>query len=197
MNALLMAVTILSPVSKTDFMALSCQRTWGCVCGDVFDPLSCPYHAMEAQLKLLEDILGKEGLQGNFRIAPSFDGKVIEKDAVVKAIQMVAQATQLNMIAVDGGDAFTGHVWRISGSRLLARLGIQMSLIMLLARWGSAMRYVKDAPLKALTSDYKKATKGKLATQSASSSSSAEAPREKFKDDVLAKVHSILADKEN
>ena len=114
----------------------------------------------------------------------------------MKTIQMVAHAMQLSMIAVDGRDAFTGHVWRISGSRLLARLGIQIALIMLLARWGSAtiMRYVKDAPLKALASDYKKAIKGKLAAQSASSSSSAEAPREKLKDDVLAKVNSILAD---
>ena len=56
------------------------------------------------------------------------------------------------------------------------------------------MRYVKDAPLKALTADYKRAIKGKLATQSASSSTSPEVPREKLKDDVLKKVNNILAD---
>ena len=101
---------------------------------------------------------------------------------------------QLDMTAVDGRDAFTGHVWRISGSRLLARLGIQIALIMLLARWGSAtiMRYVKDAPLKALTADYKRAIKGKLAMENASSSSSPEEPRGKLKDDVLKKVNKIL-----
>ena len=63
MNALLMTVTILLPVSKTDVMALSCQRTWGCVCGETVDPYSCPYHAMEAQLQLLSDIFGEKGSQ--------------------------------------------------------------------------------------------------------------------------------------
>ena len=55
------------------------------------------------------------------------------------------------------------------------------------------MRYVKDAPLKALTADHKRAIKGKLATRSASSSTSAEVPREKLKDDVLKKVNTSLA----
>ena len=120
------------------------------MCGDVVDPFSCPYHAMEAQLQLLADIFGEKGIQDDVPFAPGFDGSVMEKDAVVRAIQMVAEAMQLDMTAIDGRDAFTGHVWRISGSRLLARLGIQIALIMLLARWGSAtiMRYVKDAPLK-------------------------------------------------
>ena len=69
------------------------------------------------------------------------------------------------MTAPDGRDAITGHVWRISGSRMLARLGILIMLIMILARWGSGViiRYVKYDPIHSLSADYKKTILGKKA----------------------------------
>ena len=52
------------------------------------------------------------------------------------------------------------HAWRVSGSRLLASLGVPQSMIALLARWGSdvILRYIADAPLRSLTSLYREKT---------------------------------------
>ena len=184
-----LTVTINLPASKTDWMALSCQRSWGCVCLGEFDAMSCPYHAMEAQLSLLVDFFGDEAKCDEFPVAPSKQGKVMTKESVVRSIQAVAMFMGLEMTAPDGRDAITGHVWRISGSRMLARLGIIITLIMLLARWGSGViiRYVKDAPLHTLSADYKRAIVGKKAMIKDQPSTV-----EKLPSQVLDKVKKVL-----
>ena len=56
-----------------------------------------------------------------------------------------------------GGDRLLGgHSCRVIGARMLSAMGIELMVIMLLARWGSAvvLRYVQDAPLAALTNSY-------------------------------------------
>ena len=51
-------VTLQLPASKTDWVALSCERSWGCVCtpGSVSAD-ACPYHAARAQQSLLKEKL--------------------------------------------------------------------------------------------------------------------------------------------
>ena len=60
----------------------------------------------------------------------------------------------------EGQKTIGGHTARVSGARFLAGLGLELSLIQLLARWCSSvvLEYVRDAPLIALTST----TRGKL-----------------------------------
>ena len=55
-------------------------------------------------------------------------------------------------------NVITGHVLRISGTRHMIRAGVTIPPIMMLARWDSncVLRYAKDAPLKNITSDYKR-----------------------------------------
>ena len=57
----------------------------------------------------------------------------------------------------DGNRLFGGHSIRILAARHLASIGISLPVIMLLARWESSiiMRYVSEAPLEAVTQDYK------------------------------------------
>ena len=44
---------------------------------------------------------------------------------------------------------FQGHVLRVAGAQMLARWGLDLYLIQLIARWGSRAveRYVQEAPL--------------------------------------------------
>ena len=46
-----LVVSILLPATKSDPGALSCTRSWGCVCTDPdkADAFTCPYHAAVAQ----------------------------------------------------------------------------------------------------------------------------------------------------
>ena len=56
----------------------------------------------------------------------------------------------------DGRRAFGGHAFRVGGSRHLAVLGVTISIIMLMARWGSdlVMHYLRDSPPANITSQY-------------------------------------------
>ena len=60
-------------------------------------------------------------------------------------------------IDAQGRNIIGEHDWRISGSRHLAELGVPQPMIVLMARWGSnvVMRYIADAPLRRLTTEYR------------------------------------------
>ena len=73
-----LVVTILLPATKIDVMALSCSRSWGCVCDAVVDALACPFHAAKAQKNLLASISGKK-VKGTFSFRPPFQGNWLPK----------------------------------------------------------------------------------------------------------------------
>ena len=157
LDAVTRTVTISLPVSKTDPQALSCTRSWGCTCGGG-QSRACPYHAAADQHALLLDRFGDTA--GNLPAVcpffPTAEGQAVDKTAVVESVEYVAAKLGLSLRSADGRHAFGGHVFRISGSRHLAAVGIDIKTIMLLARWQSdvVLRYVQDAPLSCLTAAY-------------------------------------------
>eukprot|EP00972_Heterocapsa_arctica_P067036 9893137-Heterocapsa_arctica.AAC.1 len=90
---------------------------------------------------------------------PSEAGSFVAKDAMVDTIREAARAIGLPTLALDGSELFGGHTLRVTGARWLAAQGMPLLTIQLLARWASAiiMRYVAEAPLEAVTSEYRRA----------------------------------------
>ena len=82
----------------------------------------------------------------------------MEKVQVVDAIQLTAKAAGLPTRGDDGKLVFTGHTWRIMGSRHMVRNGVQVPIVMLMARWDSnaVLKYIKDAPLITITGEFKR-----------------------------------------
>ena len=148
--------TFTLPVSKTDPTALGCTRTWGCVC-DGAHATPCAYHAMKEQLELLSHKFPNVPLQ-ELPLFPQVDGSVADKIAVVRSIERVAIRLGEPLKDQSGRNRFGGHSIRIAGARRLARLSIPTPTIMLLARWATmvVLRYIKDAPLKGLTLEYRR-----------------------------------------
>ena len=136
--------------TKVDVMALSCTRSWGCVC-DAPAPdneTRCPYHAAKRQLEFLKEIFGADADDPSFPFSPGRDGKPMSKDRLARAILAIAEHLGLSLVAPTGRAAFGGRVFRISGSRHLAQCGVQVASIMLLARWAGwiILIYLRDAP---------------------------------------------------
>ena len=96
------------------------------------------------------------------RSRPRLTEGVVAKEAMANAIMMVALALGLVIIRANGQNQYTGHVFRISGARHLARAMVQMMLIMLMARWDAhiILRYVEDATLMNITLEFKKGAAG-------------------------------------
>ena len=77
-------VKILLPATKTDPMALTCVRSWGCVCnGGDTDKETCPYHAALAQHVLLKETFGDQVLEEGFPFSPNSSGDAVKKDVMV------------------------------------------------------------------------------------------------------------------
>ena len=91
-----------------------------------------------------------------FPFFPNSSGNAVSKSTVVCMIEMAAEQRGKPLVTKDGRRAFGGHAFRVGGSRHLAALGVAISVIMLMARWGSdvVMHYLRDSPLAALTSQY-------------------------------------------
>ena len=151
----LLLVTIDLPVSKTDARALGCKRTWGCVCASGL-PSGCPYHAAARQWDRLRRLFGQRVDENGFPFFPNRDGAAVSKSTIVYLIETAAAHLGRTLVNKDGRRAYGGHAFRVGGARHLAMLGIAISIIMLMARWGSdlVMHYLKDSPLAGLTSQY-------------------------------------------
>ena len=155
-------VEILLPACKTDPSATTCRRKWGCVCADpdTTGEVVCPFHACLRQDQLLAERFGKPR-DGSVDLLPFFPtscGEAAHKDRIIELVEAAAEMLGLPLLAANGRRAFGGHVFRVSGSRHLARLGLDIRVIMLLARWATdiILGYVKDAPLARIAEDYKK-----------------------------------------
>jgi len=140
------------PVSKTDPRALGVERRWGCLC--IQDKTSpCPKCAAEKQRRNLEVRFGKP-LPKGLPFFPDLNGSTVTKEKMVESFNMVVSKTGKNVKNERGQHVYSGHTLRVTGARFLAGIGMEIMVLMLLARWGSqvVLRYVQDAPLKACTS---------------------------------------------
>ena len=158
------------PASKTDPQARGCKRTWGCVCLDDVRSKArsytgmppCPYHsALEVKRDLARRFAMPSGtLPVDLPLFPDASGAWCARQGFVDTIRMMASFTGAPDIDELGRNIIGEHVWRVSGSRLLAGLGVPQTMIALLARWGSdvILRYIADAPLRSLTNLYREKT---------------------------------------
>jgi len=149
-------VTFYLPASKNDTRAIGTSRSWGCVCGGNLDT-PCPFHAMTRQLERVKRLaLELDVAPTSLPLFPAADGKEIDKvtsvATITKLVSMTGNATFDSM----GRELYGGHSLRTGGASMLAELGLDTAKIECLARWHSPMllHYAKNAPLKAITSDY-------------------------------------------
>ena len=165
-------ITVELPVSKTDPGALACKRSWGCVCGgDRSQP--CAFHFGADHMDFLIDRFAVDGaLPPGLPFFPGISGEAVDKATVVTSVEAVASRLSLPLKATDGRNAFGGHVFRVSGARHLAAVGMDPRVIMVHARWQSnvVLRYVQEAPLVGLTDTYRRLTAPTTSTSSSSSS---------------------------
>lgn len=74
-------VTWVLAASKCDFRALGKSRTWGCICSGCDATEPCPYHAIRAQRRLVEDTLGINGSDlDSYPVFPTQNASVCEKN---------------------------------------------------------------------------------------------------------------------
>ena len=152
------------PASKTDPTAIGVKRTWGCVCGceariGVYAGVPpCPFHAALAlQHDLKRRFANSRGaLPSALPLFPDASGNWCTRSGFVETITAFTNALEMDVHDDLGRNQVGEHVWRVSGSRMLASIDIPQPVIMLLARWGSRaiLRYVADAPLSQLTAAY-------------------------------------------
>jgi hypothetical protein len=150
------------PVSKTDPRAVSVTRTWKCLCSST-QPFPCPSHTAVSHLDDLRSRFGIDGsLPDSLPLFPTRDGNISEKSKVVQTLEALASRCGASLVDDLGRRAFGGHSFRISGSRMLASMGLELSKIALLARWASniIMRYVSEAPLVTLSEDCRRLLDG-------------------------------------
>ena len=133
----------------------------GCVCSDADGDEPCPYHALRAQRRLVEDTLGMTGSElDSYPVFPPRDGSVCDKIQVVRIFRAIGIALGLTP---DVAEEISGHLCRVSGAQHLARLGFDIALIKLMARWDSmvVLRYIADAPLGTITESYRRLAAGR------------------------------------
>ena len=131
-------ITIWLPATKTDPRALTCQLSWGCTCLGTDGDWLCPFHAGWDQHEQVKEHFGKDGVvPADVPFFPGRDGKALTKKQVVESVNCTAHAAGLDLRGADGSLIFTGHVFRITGPRHLARHHVPVPIIKLLARWQS------------------------------------------------------------
>jgi len=88
---------------------------------------------------------------------PNAQGITVDKFDVIEMVEFLARKLHLPLVGQDGRNTYGGHVFRVSGARHLAKKGIAIPVIKLLARWQSdiVMRYLAEAPLLILTEAYR------------------------------------------
>lgn len=139
------SVTISLPVSKTDWEAKGCKRTWACVCDR---NIPCPYHVLLQHCRQFD----AAGLKAGSPLFPDRRGNYCTKAGVVDTIRAAAEASGMQIRDSDGNHRLSGHTFRITGARFLAATGLDPITIQLLGRWGSnaVLTYLAEAPLLSL-----------------------------------------------
>ena len=152
------SVTLRLSVSKTDPQALGCSRSWGCVCDGKPDVL-CGYHAVVFAVECNLAYFTAKGMDvpPDWPLFPSVGDGIMSKEGVITSLERFAVGAGLDIVGQGGRRRFGGHSFRVTGARRLAAMGIEVMVIMCLARWEShvVMRYVQEAPLATLTDRYR------------------------------------------
>ena len=176
------------PASKTDQEARGVARTHGCNC--VGQPTaSCPYHAVDFQLRRLKRVFPARWRDGtpdiDLPLFPSVDGHTVTKDKMTATIVQAALRLDIPTSSSDGAARVSGHSLRASGAQGLARAGVDTWAIQLLGRWGSdtVLEYIREVPLELSASWATRATSSHstdlaslLASRSAAASSTVVSP---------------------
>ena len=164
-----LTVTWALPVSKTDFAATGCKRSWGCTCIDPAKPGAiCPYHAAKDHLHNIKLRIWNDahGLDENMLpLFPDDEGNAVTAAAMVALVDELAQITGEPVVNADGLRRFGRHSWRSTGAVwLTGTMGIEVMKVQMMARWSSPVvtHYTRLAPLKAITSDFRKALAKKV-----------------------------------
>ena len=136
------SVTLKLPVSKVDWQAKGCTRTWNCLCDK---DLPCPMHVLRDHVDLLGAMFGDQ----NVPLFPTVQGKACTKQGVVDTIRAAVLATGGLAKDSTGNWCVSGHTFRITGARLLCSWGLDPITIQLIGRWGSSavLTYLSEAPL--------------------------------------------------
>ena len=144
------------PCSKTDPRALGKYRSWDCVCENVADQ-PCAFHALQSHCQLLDDMFKSRQSETPLPLFPDIEGNTSEKEGVVRLIEYSASRLGLDTRSSLGTRVFGGHSLRVSGAQWLARSGVPLALIQLMARWSSMLiaLYVAEAPLETISNVYK------------------------------------------
>ena len=152
-----LTATLLLPASKTDTQALSVSRTWACTCARAASNL-CVYHRLSRHMDLLLKQFG-DPLPEKLPVFPSCEGQPVTKEKMVATIEEFARRTGSVLHDATGRRRFGGHSLRVTGAQYFSSIGLGETLISLLARWTSPtiLRYIRDAPLQALDSEFGKA----------------------------------------
>lgn len=144
----------LLPATKADVMGRGTERSWGCVCKS--KPGPCPFCSMDAHLNRMEEVFGSPDEHDELPLFPTDSGSMVTKESMIKSFEAtIIAANALDKIK-HGDKKITGHVCRVAGAKMLARLGLAVAAIMLMGRWGSdtVLRYLGDAPVESITRQY-------------------------------------------
>ena len=137
------SITLSLPVSKVDWQAKGCRRTWSCVCELGHH---CPVHILQEY----DARLRSEGRNtGPWLVSKSNDR--CTKLGVVDMIRKAVLASGGSATDAEGNWFISGHTFRITGARTLAAWGLDPITIQLLGRWGSSavLGYLAETPLLA------------------------------------------------
>ena len=158
------------PVSKTDYKAVGCTRKWGCLCqpemkkhfGLSNEKELCPYHLMTEHIYYLRD---KFLASDDSPLFPNASGEVVAKDRMVDSFEKLFVDCGGNPKNVDGSRYIGGHSARVSGARHWTRLGLDLTSVQLIGRWGSStiLRYVAEVPLEPVMEKVKSLIKSNAA----------------------------------
>ena len=124
---------------------------------------SVAYHALEEHCKLLD---AKFSGCPDCESLPSFPdetGKAVDKAKVFTLIEHVVTLMGLPIMSDGGKTLYGGHSLRVSGAQWMAKSGVPLPLIQLMARWSSnaIARYVADTPLETISEVYRRAAAAK------------------------------------
>ncbi len=156
-DSVLEVATLRLSVSKTDPQAFGCDRSWGCVCGNS-SPQPCGYHAVVASLAFNCKHFSERGsVRPGLPLFPTGTGGICSKEGIIKSLELHVGASGGAIALPCGRRKFGGHSFRVTGAQRLAAMGIELMVIMCLARWGSGviLRYVQEAPLAKLTDKFR------------------------------------------
>lgn len=139
------SVSLHLPVSKTDWAAKGCTRTWSCICDR---DLPCPYHILR---RYVDEVTSQQQCKSG-PLFVSRSGTYCTKDGVVAVIRWAAGKAGQEVTNLDGEHLLSGHTFRITGARFLSSIGLDAITIQLLGRWGSdaVLTYLAEAPLQGL-----------------------------------------------